>query len=238
VIGSVSNAASYVRGGVCPGEIVYFEGTNIGPPTLTTLHLTSGRVDTLLAETRVLFDGVAAPLVYVSSTKSSAVVPYGVGGRVSTRVQVEYQGVRSEAIEFRVLDSLPGIFTQNSSGTGPGAILNQNFSLNTSANPAARGSYVMIYATGEGLVSPPVGDGSVTPGTEPFPRPLLGVTVSIGGKQATVAYAGAAPGFVAGVLQVNARVPDDLAVSGLALVPVVITVGAASSQANVTLAVQ
>jgi uncharacterized protein (TIGR03437 family) len=62
--------------------------------------------------------------------------------------------------------------------------------------------------------------------------------VSIGGKQATVAYAGAAPGFVAGVLQVNARVPDDLAVSGLALVPVVITVGAASSQANVTLAVQ
>jgi uncharacterized protein (TIGR03437 family) len=96
----------------------------------------------------------------------------------------------------------------------------------------------MIYATGEGLVTPAVADGSVTPGAEPFPRPLLQVTVTIGGKQAQVAYAGAAPGFVAGVLQLNVRVPDDLAVSGVTVVPVVVTVGAASSQPNVTLAVQ
>jgi uncharacterized protein (TIGR03437 family) len=239
VIASVANAASYVRGGVCAGEIVYFEGTNIGPPTLTTLRVTGGRVDTLLAGTRVLFDGVASPLIYVSSTKTSAVVPYGVGGRVSTRVQVEYQGVRSDAIEFRVVDSQPGIFTIDASGRGPGAILNQNFSLNSNANPASRGAYVMIYATGEGLVTPAVADGSVSPGAEPFPRPLLPVTVTIGGKQAQqVAYAGAAPGFVAGVLQLNVRVPDDLVVSGVTVVPVVVTVGVASSQPNVTLAVQ
>jgi len=238
VIASVSNAASYVRGGVSPGEIVYIEGTNIGPPTLTTPSGPIVRFGTVLAETRVLFDGVAAPLIYVSSTKTSAVVPYGVGGRVSTRVQVEYQGVRSEAIEFRVVDSLPGIFALDASGRGPGAILNQNFSVNSNANPASRGSYVMIYATGEGLVSPSVADGSLTPGAEPFPRPLLSVSVTMGSRPAQVAYAGAAPGLVAGVLQLNVRVPDDLAVAGVTAVPVLVTVGAASSQSNVTLAVQ
>lgn len=239
VLAAVVNAASYFPGALAPGEIVTLGGTNVGPTTPAGLHVTSGRVDTLLAETRVLFDGIPAPLTYVSSTQINAVVPYGVGGRVSTRVEVEYQGVKSSPLVYQVTTSVPGIFTPDASGRGPGAILNQNFSLNSNANPASRGAYVMIYATGEGLVTPAVADGSVTPGAEPFPRPLLPVSVTIGGKQAQVpAYAGAAPGFVAGVLQLNVRVPDDLAVSGVTVVPVVVTVGAASSQPNVTLAVQ
>jgi uncharacterized protein (TIGR03437 family) len=51
-----------------------------------------------------------------------------------------------------------------------------------------------------------------------------------------VLYAGGAPGLVAGVLQVNARIPPE-APSGNA-VPVLLTVGGFSSQPEVTLAVR
>ncbi len=236
VLAGVANAASYARGTLAVGEIVYLEGTNIGPPTLTTLRVTGGRVDTVLANTRILFDGTAAPLIYVSSTKSSAVVPYALAGRASTRIQVEYQGVRSTALEFRLADSAPGIFSLDASGLGQGAILNQDFSLNLPANPAPKGSVVMVYATGEGQLFPPVLDGSIGPGVPPFPMAVLPVSATIGGRPAQVFYAGAAPNYVSGVFQVNVLIPND-APSGAA-VPVVITVGGANSQAGLTLAVR
>ncbi len=235
-ITAVANAASYARGALAVGEIVYLEGTNLGPPALTTLRLTGGLVDSFLADTRILFDGLPAPLIYVSNTKSSAVVPYALFGRASTRVQVEYQGVRSNPVEFRLAESAPGLFALDATGQGPGAILNQDYSVNRPPNPAPKGSVVMLYGTGVGQLMPPVLDGSVTPTTLPLPAPLLPVTVQIGGRPAQVLYAGPAPGFVAGVLQVNVRIAEDFP-SGAA-VPVVITVGGNASQAGLTLAVR
>jgi uncharacterized protein (TIGR03437 family) len=91
----------------------------------------------------------------------------------------------------------------------------------------------MIYATGEGQTTPAGVDGAVTGAT--LQRPVLPVRVTIGGQEAEVLYAGSAPGLVAGVLQVNARVP---ALARRGSVPVVITVGAAASQGGVTLAVR
>jgi uncharacterized protein (TIGR03437 family) len=40
-------------------------------------------------------------------------------------------------------------------------------------------------------------------------RPVAPVFVRVGGKPAQVQYAGNAPGFVAGAMQVNALIPDD-----------------------------
>jgi len=94
----VVNAASYVGGGVAPGEIVTIFGSAMGPSELVPLRLTDDRrLATALAETRVLFNGVPAPLVYVSDKQVSAIVPYVVAGRSSVDVQVEYAGLRSEA---------------------------------------------------------------------------------------------------------------------------------------------
>jgi len=62
------------------------------------------------------------------------------------------------------------------------------------------------------------------------------VSVTIGGQPAEVLYAGSAPGLVAGLLQVNARVTDGIP-SGDA-VPVVLSIGSASSPSTVTMAVQ
>lgn len=234
-IGAVVNGASWVAGPIAPGEIITLGGTNIGPVTPAGLRLTpAGLVDTTLAETRVLFDGIPAPLIYVSRNQINCVVPYGIAGRVTTRVQVEYQGVRSDALELRVADTAPGIFTLDASGRGQGAILNQNFSVNGPANPAAKASVVMIYATGEGQTSPPGQDGLVTGSV--LRRPLRDVSVTIGGVPARVEYAGSAPGFVAGVLQVNVTVPEN-APSGNS-VPVILTIGGVSSPATVSMAIR
>jgi uncharacterized protein (TIGR03437 family) len=117
---------------------------------------------------------------------------------------------------------------------GAGAILNQDYSLNSPAHPAAPGSVVMIYSTREGQTDAPGVDGQIAGTT--LPQPRLPVSVTIGGVTAEVLYAGAAPGLVAGVLQVNARVPEGTPAG--AAVPVALIIGTASSQAGVTLAVQ
>lgn len=232
----VVNAASFTPGGVSPGELITIFGTAFGPPVLTTLQLSGfllGRVDTVLGGTRVLFDGVPAPMVYVVQNQLSAIVPYSVAGKSSTQVQIEYGFAKSSPVTLQVVPASPGIFTLNASGKGQGAILNQDFSVNSPTNPAAIGSIVAIYATGEGQTKPPGTDGALA--TSVFPMPLLPVSVRIGGIPAEVQYAGAAPTLVAGVLQVNAKVPAGVAPGSAA--PVTITVGTAASQPNVFLTI-
>jgi uncharacterized protein (TIGR03437 family) len=93
---------------------------------------------------------------------------------------------------------------------------------------------VTIYFTGGGQTNPPGVTGSVTGLVlKSLTQP---VSVTVGGLPATVAFAGAAPTFVDGVLQLNIRLADNTP-SGSAL-PLSIVVGGVSSPAGVTLAVQ
>jgi uncharacterized protein (TIGR03437 family) len=225
-ITKVQNAASFVFGTVSPGELVYLEGTNLGPDTLVPLTLDAhGMVSTKLDDTEVLFDGQAAPLVYVSATKITAIVPYEVNGKQQTSIQVRHAGVVSTAIAQPVAATAPGIFTADASGTGQASAVNikagGGFSYNgpacTSANPncvtepAPVGGVVSIYGTGEGLVSPLPPTGSVTGTTPPFPAIVAPVTIKLGGvplDPSDVLYAGPAPTFAAGVIQINFRIPQ------------------------------
>ncbi len=232
----IVNAASFAAGPIAPGLMITIFGPRIGPPTLTTLRLNAeGRVDTVLADTRVWFDDSIAPLVYVDENQISALVPYALAGATTTRVQVEHRGARTNAVTVALAPSAPGIFTVASSGRGQGAVQNQDFSVNSASNPAPRGSIVIVYATGEGQTAPRVPDGTVVSASQ-LPKPLLPVGLTIGGIAAEVVYAGSAPGLVAGVLQVNARVPEEVT-PGSAL-EVVLAIGDARSQAGVTIAVR
>jgi uncharacterized protein (TIGR03437 family) len=233
---SIVNAASFRPGAVAPGEIITIFGTGFGPSALRTLELTPDRtaVTKLLADTRVLFDGDAAPLIYTSEGQLNAIVPYAVSGRTNTQVQVEYLGVSSNVLQLPVAPASPAIFTMDASGSGPGAILNQDYTLNTIQTPAARGDIVQIFATGEGQTRPAGIDGRFA--LQPLPSPLLPVAVTIGGRPATVMYAGAAPGLVAGLVQINVQVPVDAA-PGPA-VPVILRVGELVSREGVTLALR
>jgi uncharacterized protein (TIGR03437 family) len=224
----ITSAASFATGPLSPGEIVTLFGSGMGPATLAGLTINGfGLVDTLLAGTRVLFDGIPAPLVYTSSGQVSAVVPYATAGKSTTQVQVEYLGQRSAAASFPVALTSPGIFDL----TLPGSIakmwvVNQDNTLNSPAHPATAGDIVVFYATGAGQTVPAGVDGSFA--TAPFPVPVQNVSVTIGGVQANLLYKGAAPFEIAGLLQINAVIPAGLAPSDAA--PLVLTIGNASSQ--------
>lgn len=234
-LAGVLNAASFQGGSVAPGEVVTIFGSAIGPPTLATMRLTpDGLVDNFLADTRVLFDDIPAPIIYVSQNQDSVIVPYSVMNKYSVQVKVEYKGVRSEPITFQVASVAPGIFTLNSSGKGQAAVLNEDVTINSSENPAPRDSVVVLYATGEGPTNPAGMDGKVA--NFEFPKPLLPVWVKIGGILAEVLYAGAAPGLVAGVMQVNVRIPNNISPGNAT--PVTLTVGSIGSQQGVTVAIR
>lgn len=241
---TISNSATGISRGVSPGLIVTIRGRNMAPgaPGLLAV-VTNGVVQSTLGEVRVLFDDLPAPLLYVGPSgdgqgdQINAVVPYGIGNRLSTRMVVEYRGVRSTPIDLRVVESDPGLFTTNQSGSGQAAILNQNNTVNSVSNAAERGQIIQIFATGEGLVSPAGADGRVITASD-IRRPLQPVSVRIGGQPAEVTYAGSAPGSVSGAIQVNARVPQNLAVSAPASFPIDVQVGQAVSQTTATVAIR
>jgi uncharacterized protein (TIGR03437 family) len=236
--GCVVNAASYVGGGVAPGEIVTVFGSAIGPVDLVPPRLTDdSRLATTLADTRILFNGVPAPLLYVSDKQSSAVVPYCVAGRSSVDVQVEYQGVRSEPETVPVLTSRPGIFSLDGSGQGQGAILNEDGTVNSPSNPARRGSVISIFATGGGEAAPGVLDGQIVGTVRPRTNSPVSVMFPLRGpsEEAGVQYAGGVPGSVAGVLQLNVRVPSGAHTGDAVSFTVVIGDQWTGSQATVAL---
>ncbi|MBZ5594032.1 MAG: hypothetical protein LAP39_17465 [Acidobacteriia bacterium] len=159
-------------------------------------------------------------------------VPYTVAGQQSTRVQVSCEGELSDVIEVPVAESMPGIFAY-AEGKNQAVMFNEDFTLNSAAKPAKPGSIAVFYATGEGQTSPAGVHGKLA--EPPFPKPVLRVSMTIGGLAVTdLPYAGAAPGF-AGLMQINARLPKGVKPGNA--VPVTVTIGGQDSQPGITMAV-
>jgi len=138
------------------------------------------------------------------------------------------------AFSIPVAASVPGVFTSTASGSGSAVAFNQDGTVNSAANPAVKGSVVVLFATGEGVTNPPGQDGMIA-STDILREPVLPVTLAIGGVNAQVLYAGSSPGNVAGVMEVEAVVPATAASGADA---VLLSVGTAGSQANVVVNVK
>jgi uncharacterized protein (TIGR03437 family) len=230
------NAASYQGGGVAPGELVTLFGSNLGPAVLQKSVVgASGVVDTVAGGASVLFNGMEAPMIYAWAGQVAAVAPFALQGQSSAQVQVSYLGTISNTITLPVVGSLPGIFSYDASGAGEGAILNEDSSVNSAANPAARKSVIQIYATGGGAMPGAVEGTLAQPPYVQLPATQT-VSVRVDGITAEVQYAGEAPGIIVGVLQINVVVPAG--VTPGSAVPVDVTIGGATSKAGVTVAVK
>jgi len=158
-----------------------------------------------------------------------AIVPYGVSGKTSSKMTVEYNGQVSAPMTVQVTDVAPGIFTDQPMGKGSPLVVNlSNSAQNSGANPAPKGSVITFFVTGEGLVTVagntlPI-DGRLA--APPLQAPVATVAVSVNNQSATVIYAGALPGS-AGIMQLNVQL-DANAPSGA--LPLVVQVGTKSSQ--------
>ncbi|MGE5488952.1 MAG: hypothetical protein ACM3ZB_14145 [bacterium] len=231
-IGAVTNAASFLATPVAPGALVTLFGNGIGPaePAFGDAD-SSGRLPTSLGGFQVRLNGRPAPLLYAHADQVNLQAPYSIAGMDQVEIELFYNGVRKSGITAQVAATAPGIFTY-AGGAGQAAALNEDGSLNSAQNPAAPGSIIVFWATGEGLRTPDAVEGELA--EPPYGKPVLPVTVTIGGRQAEILYAGASPGF-AGLMQVNARVPRETP-SGVQ--PVELNIGSTRCQPGVTVQVR
>jgi uncharacterized protein (TIGR03437 family) len=247
VIHSIVNAASFQPGPLSPGEIVSIFGDNLCP----LADATSASVDPFTppiiiffsnsGNTTVSFVGGAsggnAPILYCAGGQVNAVVPKQVAGQSSVNVTLAHYFVAAPTLSLPVTATTPAIFSANGQGYGQGAILNANSTVNSASNPAAKGSTVQIFGEGGGVLTPDeLANGQVDNVLGPPPVTVAPVSVTIGGLPAQIAYAGQAPDQVAGVIQVNAVIPQNI---GSGAQTVVLTVGANSNASQqITVAVQ
>ena len=241
-ISGVVNSASFQQGTVTPGEIITIFGVGLGPAALALFNPTTPPIPISLPATApatsVTIGGVAAPLIYTSAEQVSAIVPSVIGG-ASAAIILTYGGLPSLAFTAGVAAVDPGVYTIAASGQGQAAVLNYNlatndYTVNSAATAAAKGSIVVLYVTGAGAMSS--GNVNMLTPLSPAITPIAPVTVTIGGQPATINGAQAAPGSAPGVLQINVVVPT-AAASGAAI-PVTVNIGGVDSQANITMAVK
>ena len=175
-----------------------------------------------LSDAQVLVNGAPIPLSYVSTNQINAVIPDNASGLATLKVS---NGSGSHTVNVFIEPAMPAIFTLDGSGSGPAAALNAaNNNVVSGANPLHAGQYVELYATGLGQTTPRNG----------LDYANLQPTITIGGQDCPVTYAGRAPGF-AGLDQINCIIPSGLGANTAA--PVIITSGIRSSN-TATLAVQ
>jgi len=221
-ITAVANAASSLTGAVAPGEFVSIYGSSLGPAK----YAVAVGSQKGLSHAKVIFNGIEAFLTLASATQINALVPYGVGNKAD--VVVQYNGLTSDVFPLAVTDAAPGIFTQQ---YGPGQIwaVNTDGTFNTANNPVARGGYVSVWATGQGLVTPAGVDGEILSAIKNIQLP---VKATVGGLDAQVA----AVLIYTGEIQANVVIPAG-APTGSA-VPLILTIGTANSRKDATIAVK
>jgi uncharacterized protein (TIGR03437 family) len=213
VVQSVRNAGNNVASALTPQMLVSIYGANLASEVASS----GVPLPTELGGTSVTFDGIRAPLLYVSPGQVNAQVPSGVHGAVSANVVVTTAAGSSAPFAESVSSGrTPGIFTQDSSGCGQGAVANVHadgtVTLNTpqSSFDPQRDLGLTIFLTGIGPF-PDRADGAAWPfNLDDNQNRQFGVNLlTQGAKYSTystnlpVSYAGPAPD-TAGVDQVNA----------------------------------
>ncbi|MEI9812937.1 MAG: hypothetical protein WDO18_09825 [Acidobacteriota bacterium] len=231
---SIVNAVSYAGGSVAPGELISIFGSNFGVTGLQSAIPVNNRLPLALSPIQVWFDGQPGAIAAATATQINVFVPASVAGKTEVKIAVQVDDALSPAVTLPVRDTVFGLAAADSSGRGQGAILNANGTLNSRSNPAAPGSIIVLFGTGEGPVTPQAIEGSLNI-TTPYPVSKASLSVKIGGQQAEILYSGGAPTLPIGVYQINARIPQATP-PGDVNVEVVAASGATSNA--VTVAVQ
>jgi trimeric autotransporter adhesin len=209
--GGMVNAASFAaQAPLAPGTLISVFGSQL---SLNAIGASALPLPMNLGGSSLVIAGTQAPLLYASDGQVNAMIPYGIQVNAGQQFVISRGNSLSVAQAITIAAASPGVFTTTRSGKGQGEIFvaHSDFTqvLADTAHPATAGDVLVIYCTGLGEVNP-----SLTAGT-PAPLDHLSqttntVTVTIGGINAPVAFAGLTPSF-AGLYQINAVVPQGVA---------------------------
>jgi uncharacterized protein (TIGR03437 family) len=200
---------------ISPGAIVTIFGSGMGPNQGVGFQLVNGQVPASLGGTQVLVDGTPAPILYSSYGQLNLILPYSLAVGSTPTIQVVSNGTPLNTLSNAVVQPAgTSIFQMN----GSAVALNQDYTVNSSQNPARPGSTVMLFGTGGGQTNPPSVAGEVTPlelrSFVNVPQvPILGIPQpggTPGPMYLNVEYAGAAPTLLSGVTQINVTLPDSI----------------------------
>ena len=218
IISAVVSAADG-KSAAAPGGLITLYGSNLSPTNLATSQIP---VPTALANSCITVNGQPIPLIFVSPTQINAQMPFQAVG--AETIVVHTPGGTSDNYNLIVPPTAPAVFLSGVAGPQtnlPTIIRAANGLLATDSNPINRGDVLVIYATGLGQTNPAGLTGYPAPGN-PLSSALAPTTVTLGGMNLPVTYAGLAPGEV-GVYQINVIVPGNAPV-GLGL-PLVVNQG-------------
>jgi uncharacterized protein (TIGR03437 family) len=197
---NVRNSASFRAGPIAPGEMFTIYGRNLGPTTAVMAGWDGDQLKTEINGTRVLVDGVPAPMIHIYTTQVTAIVPETVALSGKVKLQVTSGGRRSNEIEVPLAPAAPGIF-----GAMQAVAINEDGAYNQE-QAAPRGSWLTFFMTGTGRNNLEYPAGKIPVGPN-WPAPAMPVSAGFGDLPE------AAPAFVGmvytGVIQVNVKIPDD-----------------------------
>jgi uncharacterized protein (TIGR03437 family) len=184
-----ANAATYaLNTGLYPGALVTLWGFNLPASS---------------AGLQVLVSGSPAPILYAGPNQINIQAPFKNAYYISETVQLG-SGPDAPSFDLPVSASL-GIFTTDGVHA---AALNQDGTVNSSSNPAPYGSIVSLFGTGA-LWPSGTQEGAIPADAMPFNPDLNKFEVISGnGTPLNILYAGAAPGIIDGVFQINVQLTE------------------------------
>jgi uncharacterized protein (TIGR03437 family) len=247
LVSAVSDLTGVAGSGtVSPGEYVTLYGGGVAPTTgpyagigYTNTGYVLGYLPQYLGGTSVTFNGVQAPIFFTGGgTQVNLQVPFEVANHKTVQVIASFGGSASAPITVPVVEQHPALFTFPANTNAYTA--NQDGTINTSTNPAARGTYITVVGTGIGLPSYtgipyPIQTGGPAPSPPSSALNANGYTCTIGGVTAPVAFTGWYTGFAAEAEWI-VQIPTSVSATGA--VPIQFSTAGVSTQSDLTVFVK
>lgn len=189
-----ANAASYLmNAGFAPGELISFFGFDLPSST---------------QDVQVMIGGSPATVLYTGPTQINVQAPLQFAQSYNSQLEVVLPS-RTFTVGTVVFAPAPGLFTTDGVHA---AALNQDGSLNSTSNPAQKGSIVSLFATG--VPAPACGQsGTVATEAVTLDQEVNKLQVFDGpATPLSILYAGAAPGLVCGLVQINVQLTSSVVV--------------------------
>jgi len=219
----LTNPASLLPSLLVPGQITEMRGVglaNVSSPAVAP-DMTNPPVE--LAGTQVMIDGVAAPLLSVSSNRILALAPDQAPAAKTSVIVVSAGGTQGDPRTVGIVATSPGLLTASSIGVGQALATNGDGTANSPSNPAQKGQMLRLYATGLGV-------------TTANGAPQAAITATVSGVSAQVQNVAPAVGYPAGYMAIDIQIPSGVPQSDFILVNV--AADGVSSQAGVTVSIR